>query len=171
MPRNERLEARKCLLPMNSIALMAYIIERCKILGITGLNVTKLQKLTYICYGTVLAGCYYRLCDESPEAGQSGPVFWRSIDLIKSAGLDSFKVQISPLAKYAKKHLPPDVKAMIDASLRCFGKFNGNQLANWTMKDGSPWVQDMGQIPDSAIAAYFEKFVLKAPAEKKTPPK
>lgn len=60
---------------------------------------------------------------------------------------------------------------MIDASLRCFGKFNGNQLANWTMKDGSPWVKDMGQIPDSAITAHFEKFVLKAPAEKKTPPK
>lgn len=161
MKSKEELEARKRLLPMSSLAIMAYIMDRCKTLGVSGLNsVTKIQKLTFICYGCVLAGWHYRLCDESPEAGEYGPVFRRTLKLIHSKGLDTFAYYLLPLAGSVEAQLQTDVRAMIDACLRKFGKFSGNQLANWLTTNGSPWEPDMGQIPDSVISVFFASNVL-----------
>ena len=41
--------------PLDSLQVMAYIIQRCKQLQTPFLNTTKLQKLMYCCYGTCLA--------------------------------------------------------------------------------------------------------------------
>lgn len=60
--------------PVESQQSVAYVVGRCDELCIV-LNITKLQKLLYCCYGTVLGGIGQRLVDESSVAGPYGPSF------------------------------------------------------------------------------------------------
>ena len=60
--------------PVESLQATAYIVKRCDEKGIA-LNVTKLQKLMFCCYGAVLGKFGLRLIDEYPVAWQYGPVF------------------------------------------------------------------------------------------------
>ena len=75
--------------PFDSLQVMAYIIKRCKQKGIY-VNITKLQKLLYCCYGVVLAKFGVRLTDERPEAWQYGPVFPETLRSIQFFGIDAF---------------------------------------------------------------------------------
>jgi uncharacterized phage-associated protein len=151
--------------PLDSLQVMAYIIQRCKQLQTPFLNTTKLQKLMYCCYGTCLAKCGYRLCDESPEAWQYGPVFPRTLRTLQCWGYEWLAEH--PTEDVAEQ-LPQEVVALIDATLKTFGKFAANQLSNWTHIKGSPWSvasKDGAvlkeQISDALISEYFKKHVLK----------
>lgn len=79
-------------LPFDSVRLAAYVLKRCRVFGIEGVNATKLQKLMYCCCGAALAVCRFRLCGESPEAWRYGPVFPRTLRLIRTAGLSELSM-------------------------------------------------------------------------------
>lgn len=152
--------------PLDSLQLMAYIIERCRALDIN-VNATKLQKLMYCCYGVALASLNLRLCGESPEAWQYGPVFPRTLLALKNNGLDGFSEMVRPPEK---KLIDANVEAVIDQTLNFFGEFTANQLSSWSHLKGSPWSRasndgkDLyGQIDDSSIRAYFRANVIGHP--------
>ncbi|MDU5054435.1 MAG: DUF4065 domain-containing protein [Sutterella wadsworthensis] len=151
---------------LDSVALVAYIIDRSKSLGVKGLNPTKIQKLTYCCYGMVLAYNGLRLCDENPEAWQYGPVFPSTLRLMQRlGGVDDFAMAI-PAPK--QNQFPKDVAELIDQTLITFGKFTATQLSMWSHRSGSPWdVASIGgkvyfeQIKDTLITDYFKRYVVR----------
>lgn len=67
-------ETRPCPFPYDSRDVAAFAARCCIAEGYEH-NITKIQKLVYCAYGVVLAARGIRLCDESPKAGQYGPVF------------------------------------------------------------------------------------------------
>lgn len=157
--------AEESLVLIDSTVVMAYLIQRCRMLGVPNINVTKMQKLMYCCYGVCMAKFRCKLGDESPEAWQYGPVFPRTLRELQVHGIDFVASKNTDALKSA---MPEGVVAMIDATLRTFGKFAANQLSNWSHIPGSPWfVASLNgqllreQISDSLIADYFSKHVLK----------
>ena len=149
--------------PFDSLQVMAYIIQQCDGLDVD-VNITKLQKLMYCCYGVCLSSGL-RLCDESPEAWRYGPVFPRTLRVLQQRGID-FVRHLD--AGEVSKNLPEGFAAKIVATLKTFGRFAANQLSNWSHQPGSPWyVASSGgfvlreQIRDDLIAEYFADHVLK----------
>lgn len=67
-------ETLPCPFPYDSRDVAAFAARCCITEGYEH-NITKIQKLVYCAYGVVLAARGIRLCDESPKAGQYGPVF------------------------------------------------------------------------------------------------
>ena len=76
--------------PVNSLQVVAFIVKFCKANDIP-LNITKLQKLMYCCYGVVLAKTGLRLTDEHPEAWQYGPVFPDALKCVQFFDLEEFE--------------------------------------------------------------------------------
>lgn len=149
--------------PVDSLQMMAYIIKRCRALHID-INATKLQKLMYCCYGVTLARLDCRLCDESPEAWQFGPVFPRTLITMKNNGLTGFE---SIVPAVDSSLIPTEISSVIDRTLEFFGKYSASQLSMWSHLDGSPWSICSnkgkclyGQIDDSTIRTYFNEHVI-----------
>ena len=154
--------------PLDSLQVMAYIIKQCRDQGIE-VNATKLQKLMYCCYGVALAMLNFRICDESPEAWQYGPVFPRTLKEFKDNGIQGL---VDSQTTTEADQWPSAVKDSIRQTLAFFGRYTANQLSMWSHLKGSPWSRasndgkDLyGQIDDSSIRAYFsESVVRRAPA-------
>lgn len=148
--------------PIDSLQMVAFIIKRCDAKGID-LNITKLQKLMYCCYGTVLGEFGQRLIDEFPAAWQYGPVFPEALRAVQFFQLKGFRNQATPDAD----DLPESVRAVIDQTLDSFGKFSAKQLSDWTHLKGSPWFKasDGGaslyhRLSDEDVRNYFKAYVL-----------
>lgn len=120
--------------PINSLQMESYIIKYCVKNNIP-LNVTKIQKLMYCCYGTVLARFGVRLTDEQPAAWQYGPVFPAALKAIQYLGIEAFAK--SPTAE--AEALPDSVQHVIADTLNYFGKFLASQLSKWSHAADSPW--------------------------------
>lgn len=153
--------------PFDSLQMMSYIIERCRRLGITGICATKLEKLMYCCYGVCLAARDFRLCDESPEAWQYGPVFPRTLRRFKEMGVDSF-ADMFPY-RNVEENLPDTCKSAIDQTLLYFGKYSATQLSTWSHNKGSPWSKASNngknlyeQIDDTTIRTFFRERVIRS---------
>lgn len=154
--------ANETFLPLDSLQAMTYIIKVCKQNGIE-LNITKLQKLMFCCYGTVLAKYGDRLIDEYPAAWQYGPVFpeaLRSVQFFKIEGFENMDAGEAD-------QLPEGVKKLILETLTKFGCHTASQLSRWTHLPGSPWhnassggMDLYGRISDDEIREYFRQNVL-----------
>lgn len=149
--------------PVDSLHVMAYIVQRCEEMAIP-VNTTKLQKLMYCCYGACLGRFNYRICDESPEAWEYGPVFPRTLKVLQTHGVDYFRLKSSEIVN---RDFPRPVKDLINSALRTFGSLAPNQLVNWTRSRGSPWDATSSggkllreQIPDGNIRRHFQTHVL-----------
>ena len=142
---------------IDSLQVMTYIIQRCDDLKID-LNITKLQRLMYCCYGVVLAGFGRRLIDEYPVAWIYGPVFPESLRAVQYFKINAFRSKRAPDVEC----LPKAVRTMIDDALRSYGKFSALQLSQWSTAKGSPWRDARGlywRVPDQSIELYFSQFV------------
>ena len=129
-------------------------------------NITKVQKLLYIIYGTYLRVFGKRLLDEHPQAWPYGPVFPLTRTVIKrkikteylSFPMDSVNQELRQDANLNKT---------IDFVLSHFGKWNAGQLTEWSHRDGSPWALTVNKdgfswgwvIPDEYILDFFTKLV------------
>lgn len=148
--------------PINSLQVLAYIIRRCEEMGIF-INITKLQKLMYCCYGTILGKFGVRLIDEPPSAWQYGPVFPEALRSIQFFQIAGFRQKPTPDVD----DLPESFRRVIDETLANFGKFTAKQLSEWTHIKGSPWYKasDGGAslyhtLSDEDIKNYFRANVL-----------
>lgn len=154
----------KSNIPCDSLQVMSFIAKRCRDLNISGINATKLQKLMFCCYGVGLAACRYRLCGESPEAWQYGPVFPKTLRYILRFGIDGLA---SISCTDVVQALPSEVRSAIDGTLTYFGRYSSDKLSGWSCLPDSPWsnASDNGsklydQIDDALIRSYFELHVL-----------
>ena len=127
-----------------------------------GMNMTKLQKLLYIAYGTFLAVKRYRLTDEHPQAWPYGPVFpaTRS-NLLKRNFLDIV---------YPSSLTQDDVlKSLVHLVFDTFGDRTAGTLSEWSHRLGSPWDRTVSmpsfywgaEIPNTYICEYFAQIIVR----------
>ncbi len=149
--------------PIDSLQVASYIIKQCNERDIF-LNVTKLQKLMYCCYGTVLAKYGERLTNEYPEAWPYGPVFPTVLRSIQFFGLLPFSNKPTPDIA----NIPAEIIQLINQTLESFGDFTANQLSQWSHKKDSPWYRASNngkllytRLSDKDIQSYFAEKVLR----------
>lgn len=126
------------------------------------MNVTKVQKLMFIVYGTFLRVYGKRLTDEHPQAWPYGPVFPRTRERF-----------LSPTFDLPLESIPEDLKSdtglskVIDFTLNNFGSLTSGQLTEWSHKKGTPWEKATQQrtfrwgdiICDNDIYDFFERLI------------
>jgi len=124
-------------------------------------NNTKLQKLLYACYGSILVlKDNAELIDEKPKILPFGPVFSKVLEYIKLN--PNFTPE--PLLNIEK-----DVDSIVNQIVKQYGKYSAMSLTNWSHKKGSPWYvmfiekncQFSTEIPNELMIQYFSKYVNK----------
>ena len=138
--------------PISSIRRSAYIIKRLRMTSTSKINVTKLQKILYCCYGAVL-GAYHRvLLDERPEAWSTGPIFPFALKVMQTLTID----EISMINTNDVECLPLQMVQFLNSVIDFFGQYTGEQLASWSRRC-TPW-KSAGKyeiINNEAITDYF----------------
>lgn len=150
----------------NSIEIAKYIIVTARKKRIS-INITKLQKLMYICYGTWLALKQYRLTEEKPQAWQYGPLFFNTWEKLYSIKFDEIQEDVK---LSGDENENKEFQNLLDVVLDKFGDWNATMLVNWTHKDESPWSQAKkspnfkwgDELCDNAIYKYFSASLKKA---------
>lgn len=123
------------------------------------INITKLQKLVFCCYGVSLATLDTRICKEHPKTWTNGPVFTK---IYKAQTLWQGVID-NLITHNPKTSLPSDVYDLMTKTLDVFVKYNAGQLVRWTKQLGSPWEQTVKskgyfcKMDDMTIKNYFEK--------------
>lgn len=148
----------------DSIDVAAYIARWCGLKNVF-VNITKLQKLLFCVYGSVLAVNDARICKEHPKAWPHGPVFPCVYTFTKPFQDDI----IDALIKHQQNHpiaFEGEQQDVINQTLSMFGKYNAGQLVAWTHKVGSPWYLSTNggeylqqTISDDLIQDYFQQHV------------
>ena len=155
-------------MPYDSRDIAAYIAQQCNERGLE-YNNTKIQKLLYCCYGTMLAWRGKRICNEYPHAWQYGPVFPKVLNYYtKYKDIAPYSDRIAREQSDEKT----DVVAVVDNVLAVFGKMSASYLSTWSHQPGSPWdivvngndnIEGAGLnsfMPDDFIRDYFKEKVL-----------
>ena len=133
-----------------------------------GINMTKLQKLLYIAYGTFMSVKNYRLVNEHPQAWPYGPVFPTTRNkLLKT---DMSKITFENVGEIKDDE---EVKQLVKIVFDNFGLRTGADLSAWSHKPNSPWdltVNTKGfkwgdQIPDAYIQDYFNSILVRNEAQ------
>ena len=147
----------------DSIALYLIAIANDKKISV---NITKIQKLLYIVYGTFLRVYSIRLIDEHPQAWPYGPVFPTTRNVIKrKIASEELEYPMSQIGDDIKSDA--ELKKVIDFVMTHFGVWNAGQLTEWSHRDGSPWDLTVKQdgfkwgdtISDTLILEFFTKLI------------
>lgn len=128
-------------------------------------NMTKIQKLLYIAYGTYLAVKDKRLTNEHPQAWPYGPVFPTTRNRLLEEDLYAIDIKDPSLEEIRKDK---EIKELLELVFESFGKWTASQLSEWSHSDGSPWQKTVScedfkwgtQIPDQYIQSYFNSIIV-----------
>jgi uncharacterized phage-associated protein len=139
--------------------IAAYFNERA-----VDINMTKIQKLTYIAYGVYLAVMNERLVDEHPQAWPFGPVFPRSRNGLLKIDLNAVRYDDPDLREISADK---KVNSLISLVHDTFGLWTATMLSEWSHKNGSPWEKTVSTtgfkwgiiIKDEYIRSYFLKII------------
>jgi len=144
---------------VDSVDFAIYLNEKAKAESLQ-MNVTKIQKLLYICYGLYFAAKREPLLSERPQAWEFGPVFPRVHKKQKKNGnnLDGIESSISfdDMKQYDDILLPV---------LRHFGRWSASGLVEWTHQRGNAWDKKYNNdakyapLDEHDIIADFQRFV------------
>lgn len=147
---------------VDSIDFAIYLNQRARAMSLD-VNVTKIQKWVYICYGIYLAAHNRQLLSERPKAWDFGPAFPRVHNKQKKNGgsLDGINpsVSVEDLAKFDDIIIPV---------LEHFGKWTASGLVEWTHAKGTAWDKNINRnekyksMDNHDILLDFERFVLRA---------
>jgi uncharacterized phage-associated protein len=129
------------------------------------INMTKIQKLTYIAYGMFLAVKNEPLINEHPQAWPYGPVFPSTRNALLKFDLNSISLNDSDLRELSADR---EVKSLIDLIYNTFGGWTAVALTSWSHKEGSPWEATVStpdfkwgnRINDEHIKSYFCKIII-----------
>ena len=154
---------------LNSVTMAKFIIAYAND-GHFTINMTKLQKLLYICYGLYIAVLGERLTNEHPQAWPYGPVFPTTRNKLLHADWDSITLENVD----DKEKLDPTIKSLLDLVFRTYGGNTASELTAWSHSPNSPWDRAVNmqgfkwgdQIPDEYIQPYF-KDMLKPKSDEK----
>lgn len=126
------------------------------------INMTKLQKLLYICYGLYLAVMGERLTDEHPQAWPYGPVFPTTRKRLLKEDFDDITDD-----NINKQLLDSKISSLIELVFNTYGFNTASDLTAWSHRLNSPWDRTVnkdgfkwgGQIPDEYIRPFFKKMI------------
>ncbi|MCP4355008.1 MAG: SocA family protein [Proteobacteria bacterium] len=152
------MNKRSVVMQYNSKAIAGYIMYYCdeKKAANPGYhyNNTKIQKLLFVVYGTLLAKFESVMLDESPKMWPYGPVFPSVFKEFKKGGIESRGVSFDGCEKH---------KEYIDMAIEFFGKYSAKALSDWSHEPNSPWARTQEdnegawntEINDKDIKEYF----------------
>ena len=149
----------------SSIVLAYYIVALMNQRGLE-INMTKLQKLLYIAYGTYLAIKNQRLTNEHPQAWPYGPVFPTTRNRLLKKDLSLINLSIPELNDIQKD---TEIQSLMMLVINGFGAKNATTLSVWSHQSGSPWDRVVSQegftwgarIPDEYIKEYFNTILIR----------
>lgn len=149
----------------NSVVVAKYIVARANQEKIA-INMTKIQKLLYIAYGSYLAISNQRLTNEHPQAWPFGPVFPTTRNKLLKADLYSINLEDESLKEIKED---ADMKDLVTSVFRFFGKYTAAWLTAWSHSEGTPWEKTTTEdnfkwgdtIPDSYIFSYFSNIIVR----------
>ena len=146
---------------VDSVEFAIYLNQKATELGLS-VNVTKIQKWLYICYGIYLAAKGEQLLTERPKAWEFGPAFPRVHKKQKknNGSLNGLPMSISAdsLGKYDEVIIPV---------LDHFGTWTASGLVAWTHEEGKAWHkkyhndEKYASLDNHDIILDFERFVTK----------
>lgn len=130
------------------------------------INMTKLQKLLYIAYGTYLAVTGSRLINEHPQAWPYGPVFPTTRNKLLKKDLYSIRSTDERLKEINED---AEMRSLANIVLTSFGNRSASTLSEWSHQSGSPWDRTVNQkgfnwgdrIPDEYIQEYFNTIIVR----------
>ena len=151
-------------LNLNSKDIASFVVKFCAVQNYF-INLTKLQKLIFCCYGVALAEGNIRICKEHPKAWDHGPVF-PQVYKLTSKNRDGFVQHLLEQPNNYINVIPPSTLEIMNKALIVFGRYNAGELVAWTHRKDSPWdicVKKYGlykAMDDDVIRDYFLKNVL-----------
>ena len=148
----------------NSVQVAYYIIASMNERGLD-INMTKLQKLLYIAYGSHLAVSGERLTNEHPQAWPYGPVFPTTRNRLLKKDFGSITMSDDHIGNLRSDAY---LRSLIGVVIDGFGKNNATTLTVWSHEPDSPWDLTRrrngfvwgDRIPDEYIQDYFNKIVV-----------
>lgn len=149
----------------DSVDVAAYIVKQCAANNYY-IDLTKLQKILFACYGAFLAVTGKRLCKEHPRAWPHGPVFPRVYNYTKKH-IDFIQDLLKREESIATS-MDSKIVELINYTISFFSNYRAGELVRWSHQIGSPWDiatshgrKLQGEIPDELIADYFKKNLTK----------
>lgn len=144
----------------NSVVLAKYIAAYANAHNF-GINMTKLQKLLYITYGTYLAVTGNRLTNEHPQAWPYGPVFPTTRNRL-------LRMNLEEISDFKNSTITDDIEACVKLVFKSYGKFSASFLSAWSHRPESPWDKTVNsvnfkwgkEIPDEYILPYFKNLLI-----------
>jgi len=148
----------------NSVAVARYVVAYARKNGYS-INMTKLQKLLYILYGTYLAISGKRLVNERPQAWPYGPVF--PITRERLLNEDFYSIEYSA-EEFSEIKKDDDITSLMNSVFGFFGSWTASRLTQWSHSEGTPWELTTSEpgfkwgkvIPDDRIQAYFKSIII-----------
>ena len=151
-------------LHLDSQDVAAYITKLCARRNLF-INLTKLQKLLYCVYGSILATSDTRICEEHPKAWQHGPVFPRVYNYTKKHQDDLINALLRK-TESVESFLNPSQIALIADVIDFFGNKTAGELVTWSHHPNGAWYKCTNggrnlhhEIPDTAIIEYFQRII------------
>jgi uncharacterized phage-associated protein len=129
------------------------------------INITKVQKLSYIVYGMYLLVTGKRLTDEHPQAWPFGPVFPKMRKKLCRSDFNRFSLKDKGLEDIQNDSVLQRIMVFV---YNTFGDWTASELVAWSHKEGSPWEATIGspckvvwgrEMEDSRILSYFKKII------------
>lgn len=131
-------------------------------------DIMKVLKLVYITHGFHLAFKDTPLIEEDVQAWQYGPVIPELYFRLKTKTLGITSDYIKDKEKFEKD---TEVKNLLEAVYRKYGKYTGGQLSNLTHNQDTPWditVRSFKSlIEEDLIKEHYKDLLRKATANKK----
>lgn len=149
-----------------SIVFAQYIVYRTKILkendSSISLNMTKLQKMLYICDGIMLS-YGLNIINEHARAWNYGPVYPK-VHTWFNKHKAFFENPVFENNEVLDFIAEKNIQTLVDSAITTFGKWYAKDLSNWTHQPNSPWekaLERSGGIMNSEIhkddmARYFK---------------
>lgn len=144
---------------LSCVDIASFIVKRCAISNYF-INLTKLQKLVYCCYGVVLTVFNRRLC-EQPRAATNGPVFDKLYSVTSRDGLVQYLIEY----KDQCNELSDPERVWLEKTIDAYVRYPAKQLVEWSMLPNSPWFfakkAKLKHLDDQIIKDYFEKRLIR----------
>ena len=121
---------------VNSVDFAKYVLIKASQRNLH-LNLTQLQKILYICDGTLLA-LGENLIGEHCRVWEHGPVYpkvYKWHDKNRNISLSEKDIASDSLTEIMQSTAP----RIIELALDKFGKWTAVQLSEWSHQHGSPW--------------------------------
>lgn len=141
---------------IESVDFAQYIIYRTKILkeqdSSISLNMTKLQKILYICDGIMLS-YGLNVINEHARAWNYGPVYPK-VHTWSSKHPSFFDNPVFTNQEVLDFIAEKNIQRLVDSAITTFGKWSAKDLSNWTHQPSSPWEKALekgGGIMNSKI--------------------